>query len=112
MDRTFARLSVLGLALFIACQTTTAGDRKPGAARDFDALAEIVTSREAHPVVMRREAFVSAPVRAFETAYASAPERSSNIAKRDEGATAPAGEHKQLTFFHINSKVGDIAVQP
>ena len=95
MGRNLVGSCGLIVAIGFACQPAYGGDRKsPG--RVHDEAKEMFVAREAHAVSLR-----------YET-----PRHESSKDNKRGNAAAPASEHKRLTLFHINSKFGDIAVQP
>ncbi len=86
------------VAVALACQSAQAGDRRSGS-RQQD-MEEIFVVRKAHATSLREQVL-----------GALTDDRSKEDRKTRGGAT-PAREHKALTLFHINSKFGDIEVQP
>jgi hypothetical protein len=93
-------------AMGFAVGSAQAGDRKP-AAVDRSVLPDRVVTRAESPASLRHDAFTSS--------VAAVPEQKNSRVKRDlieESAAVPSSERKQITLFHINSKFGDVAVQP
>lgn len=108
MGRNLTSWCGLLVGLGLALEPAHAGDRK-SAGREPKAADETVMSREIQSVSLQRDVFDSPTVRPFGARYSSSVNMSPND---DESATAPGAERKPLTFFHIKSKLGDLAVQP
>ena len=111
MGRNLVGSCGLIIAIGLACQPAHAGDRK-SAGRVHDVAKEMFVVREAHAASLRYETPGATIVRPFEARYSTSTDRGSSKDNKRGNAAAPASEHKQLTLFHINSKFGDIAVQP
>ena len=111
MGRNLVGSCRLIIAIGLACQPAHAGDRK-SAGRVHDTAKEMFVAREAHAASLRYETPRATIVRPFEARYSTSTNHGSSKDNKRGNAAAPASEHKQLTLFHINSKFGDIAVQP
>ena len=111
MGRNLVGSCGLIVAIGLACRPAHAGDRKsPG--RVPDEAKEMFVAREAHAVSLRYETPGATMVRPFEARSSTSTDHGSSKDNKRGNATAPASEHKRLTLFHINSRFGDIAVQP
>ena len=111
MGRNLVGSCGLIVAIGFACQPAYGGDRKsPG--RVHDEAKEMFVAREAHAVSLRYETPRATMVRPFEARYSTSTDHESTKDNKRGNAAVPASEYKRLTLFHINSKVGDIAVQP
>ena len=111
MGRNLVGSCGLIVAIGLACQPAHAGDRK-SAGRVHDETKEMFVAREAHAVSLRYETPGATIVRPFEARHSTSTDRGSSKDNKRGNAAAPASEHKRLTLFHINSRFGDIAVQP
>lgn len=106
MGRTVLACCGLLVGIGLAFQPTEAGDRK--AARRGPEAAENIIAEPKGNVSPRSEMTGAASTRSFEaSSFAVAGHRSSG-----DRATPTTGEHKGLTFLHIHSVFGDIAVKP
>jgi hypothetical protein len=92
-----------------ACQPAQAGDRKSASRQE--AVEDIFIAGKAHAVSLREEVFGGSAVRPFGARHSVSTADGSREKTRGNG-TGSSREHKPLTLFHINSKFGDIAVQP
>jgi len=106
MGRNLVGACGLLVALGLACQPAHAGDRK-SATRVHEAK-EMLVAPKAHEVSLRSEMFGASEVRPFAARSSASAEHGSNRNSERENAT----DHNPLTLFHINSKLGDIAVEP
>jgi hypothetical protein len=111
MGRNLVGSGGLIVAIGLACQAAHAGDRK-SAGRVPDETKELIVAREVHAVSLRYETPGATIVRPFEARHSTSTEHGPNRDDKRGDAAAPASEHKRLTLFHINSRFGDIAVQP
>ena len=110
MERNLVGSCGLIVAIGLACQSAYAGDRKsPG--RTHDEAKEMFAAREAHAVSLRYDTPRATIIRPFEARYLTS-DHGSRRDNRGGNSAAPTSEHRRLTLFHINSKFGDIAVQP
>lgn len=111
MGRNLVGSCGLIVAIGLACQSGYAGDRKsPG--RVHDEAKEMFAAREAHAVSLRYETPRATIIRPFEARYSTSADHGSRKDNKRGNSAAPTSEPKRLTLFHINSKFGDIAVQP
>jgi hypothetical protein len=111
MRRNLVGSCALLAAIGVVCQPAFAGDRK-SASQVQEAEKEILVSRKAHAVSVRSEMAGASVARPFEARYPASPDHRFARDNEREIAATPAREHKPLTLFHLNSKFGDIAVQP
>jgi hypothetical protein len=102
---------LLLVAIGLACQPARGGDRKSGSRQGQEAAADIVVARKAHAVSLRDEVLGSLAVRPLGARDSVSTGDGSKEKAKGNGAMH-AREHKPLTLFHINSKLGDIMVQP
>jgi hypothetical protein len=107
------RVGVCGLlvAIGLACQPAQAGDRK-SARRDHEASEDIIVPSKTHAVSLKYELTGASTAKTFEAGSSASVGRRSSRDRGTPTADAPAREHRRLTLFHINSKIGDIAVEP
>ena len=98
------------VAIGLASQSAHAGDRK--AATRVHEAREIVVAPKAQAVALRDELVGASAVRPFAARPLATADHGMSRDGDRENAGAPGREHQPLTLFHLNSKVGDIAVQP
>src|ERR1041385_4511243 len=111
MGRNLVQSCGLLVAIGIAFQPADAGDRK-SAARLQEVQDEILVVRKSQGPSLQNEMLGASTTRPLETRLSAfADHRSIKDSKR-ENAAASASEHKPVTLFHFNSKLGDVSVQP
>jgi hypothetical protein len=98
------------VAIGLASQPAQAGDWKSGSPV-HQAEKEIRVSWQTHAVSPRFQIADAAVTRSFETGHPASDDSGSG---REKGKAigVPTKEHRALTLFHLNSRFGDIAVQP
>jgi hypothetical protein len=106
MERNLVGFCGLLVAIGLACQPTRAGDLK-STTRSHE-TKEVLVAPKAHELSFRSEMFIASEVRPFAARSSASTEHGSNRNIERENAT----DHKPLTLFHINSKLGNIAVEP
>ena len=111
MGRNLVGSCGLLVAIGLACLPAHAGDRKSGR-RGQEAAEEIFVPRKTHTVTLQYETVGASAVRPFEARYSTSANQRPARDRERRNADAQAREHKPLTLFHLNSKFGDIAVQP
>ncbi|HEX4666696.1 MAG TPA: hypothetical protein VH207_08845 [Chthoniobacterales bacterium] len=99
------------VAIGLACQPAQAGDRR-SATRGNDALDDIFILSERRGVAPKYEAVGAWTAKSFAAGSSVSARRRSSRESGTPTADSPAREHRRLTLFHINSKFGDIAVEP
>ncbi|MGH8094190.1 MAG: hypothetical protein ACREIF_12080 [Chthoniobacterales bacterium] len=99
------------IAIGLACQPVHAGDRK-SERRGHEASEEIVQPRKVQTIILRYEKTGAAEAKPFQAGYLASSARRAGGANEARHEAGAANEHKPLTLFHINSKFGDIAVEP
>lgn len=109
MGRTFLGICGLLVVIGLVCHPAQAGDRKSGRRiiQENAAADEFFIPQKERTMSIRSEMIDPAAARA-----AVSRKHRSNDDGEKEDRPAPARERKRLILFHINSKVGDIAVQP
>jgi hypothetical protein len=101
------------VAFGLACQLAQAGDRKPDARRIRESREEIAVAHKMLTTTALYERISLSTVTPSEAKYSVSAERPLIEARERESLVAPAkSDHKSLTLFHLNSRVGDIVIQP
>ena len=114
MGRNLVGSCMLLVAISLACQPVHAGDRK-SPRRNQEAAIETLVARKAHTTSRRSEMVGTPAASPFETRFSASADHELIRVSDKEDRDAQAREHgkgKPLTLFRINSKFGDIAVEP
>lgn len=109
------RVGICGLliaAVGLACQPAQAGDRRSAARAHDESLEDIFVPAKTHAVALKYELAGASATKNFTAGASVSARRRSSRETGTPTADAPAREHRRLTLFHINSKFGDIAVEP
>jgi len=107
----------LGVAVGLALQPAHAGDRKPAAVRHAEiSIPNFVVAalaRSAGVKAQGRSEFFFSPVSPLESKVSSSADKTSTSSdEQKEKGPVPPRERKNVTFFRLDPKLGDISVQP
>jgi hypothetical protein len=103
MGRTISLWLGVCMAAAFGTEAAYAQDRRAAATRDRERL----TQREARPAaLLHHDVVASSPKRAIRAAL------DEQVPAEQENAAPGSQPRKKITFFRINSDVGEIAVQP
>ena len=107
-------VGVCGLLVVIglSCQSAQGGDHGSSARRSHEEPDEIILEPKSHSSSLKYELAGVSTATAFRTSASGSAHRRSSREGGTPTGDAPRREHKRLTLFHINSKFGDIAVEP
>ena len=107
------RIGVCGLlvAIGLACPPAQGGDRGSGR-RGPGASEDLFSVSKTGAVAIKHELAGASAAKTFEVGDSASVGRRSSRDRGTPTADAPAREHRRLTLFHINSKFGEIAVEP
>jgi hypothetical protein len=104
-------MCALLVAIGLAWQPAQAGDRR-SSRRAEETSEDIFVPSKTHPVALKYEVPGVAARKNFEAGSSATAQRRSSRDTGTPATDAPAREHRRLTLFHINSRFGDIAVEP
>jgi len=99
------------IAISLACQPARAGDRK-SAARLQEPKEQILVTQKDQTTSARYELTRPLLITSLEGKNSVSADRRPGYLIEKSDSDTRSHEHKQLTLFHMNSKVGEITVQP
>jgi hypothetical protein len=109
MGRRFIQWLACWVALGVAAEVAQANDRNvDSASRSRESIAAVSGGHETHAVLAPRDP----AARSIEATFASRPNDATVQPNGKQAGSAPSREHKGVTLFQFDSKLGHIAVQP
>ena len=100
------------IAIGLACQPARAGDRKSAARLQEPKEDQILVTQKSHTTSAQYELTRPLLITSVAARGSVSTDRRSGYLIEKSDSDARSHEHKPLTLFHMDSKVGEIKVQP